>query len=223
MVMRNPPAARHLRNRRSRWSEAEPHWDSQRNFRLMFHRSCPRCMWPGLAAASVRGLAPSPVSTTSTHVLLREGQSSPVVAATGWWCRPADPAAGLELVDRAADAGAEGDPVDDGVRAQHPLGALTTTSLALEYQEGQEGQADARTRWLQMTSADALTTMSLCAIRSARSGLTSPGQWMCADQRWTSSVITGISPHRLRYDPSEVLVTAPRCVPDRVVVGSNYS
>src|ERR1700722_4046353 len=67
-----------------------------------------------------------------------------------------------------------------------PPGALTTTSLALEYQEG---QADARTKWFQMMSADTLTTMSLCANRSARSGLTSLGQWMCADRRSTSSVI----------------------------------
>src|ERR1700733_13589739 len=67
-----------------------------------------------------------------------------------------------------------------------PLGALTTTSLALEYQEG---QADARTKWFQMTSADALTTMSLWANRSALSGVESPGQWMCADPRWASSVI----------------------------------
>lgn len=145
---------------------------------------------------------------------------------------PADPAAEFELVDRAVDAGAEGDPVEGDAGAQYPAGASTTTSLALEYQEG---QVDARTRWFQTTSVGALTTMSLCANRSARSGLTSPGQWMCADRRWTSSMIDTasllivcvVSMHRMakarnvtsRDDPSEVPVNRARSVPDRVVIG----
>jgi hypothetical protein len=50
---------------------------------------------------------------------------------------PADAGAGLEFVDGAVDARAEGDPVEGDVGAEESAGALTVTSLALEYQSGQ--------------------------------------------------------------------------------------
>src|SRR5580693_759263 len=67
-----------------------------------------------------------------------------------------------------------------------PLGALTVTSLALEYQSG---HAVAWRRCSQIFPAGAAITMSLWANRSACSGTMPWGQWMCAERRWMSSMI----------------------------------
>src|SRR5271170_4058978 len=80
-----------------------------------------------------------------------------------------------------------------------PLGALTVTSLALEYQSG---QAVAWMRCSQIFPGGAAITMSLWAKRSACSGTMPCGQWMCAERRWMSSMIDMIVPSIRSCDDS---------------------